>query len=66
MAAQNKNYVKRKIDNNPLEKRKCRLSGYRDERVNHIISECNKLVEKEYKGRHDWVGKEIYWESYKN
>ena len=28
----------------------------------HIISECSKLVEKEYKTRHDWVGKVIHWE----
>ena len=28
----------------------------------HIISECSKLAQKEYKTRHDWVGKVIYWE----
>ena len=33
----------------------------RDERVNHIISKCSKLAQKEYKTRHDWVGKVIYW-----
>ena len=27
---------------------------------NHIISECNKLAQKEYKTRHDWVSKVIY------
>ena len=26
-----------------------------DETTNHIISECNKLAQKEYKCRHDWV-----------
>ena len=30
--------------------------------INHIISECNKLALKEYKARHDCVGKVIYWE----
>ncbi len=30
--------------------------------INHIISECNKLAQKEYKTRHDWVGKGIHWE----
>ena len=28
----------------------------RDETLNHIISKCSKLVEKEYKTRYDWVG----------
>ena len=30
--------------------------------VNHIISECSKLAQKEYKIRHDWVRKVIPWE----
>ena len=30
--------------------------------INHIISECNKLAQKEYNTRHDWVGKVIHWE----
>ena len=38
---------------------KCRLCGDRDETINHIIS---KLAQKEYKTRHDWVGKVIHWE----
>ena len=32
-----------------------------DETINHIISECSKLAQKEYKTQYDWVGKEIYW-----
>ena len=31
------------------------LYGDRDETINHIISECSKLAQKEYKIRHDWV-----------
>ena len=27
-----------------------------------IISECSKLAQKEYKTRHNWVGKVIHWE----
>ena len=42
--------------------RKCRLCGDRDETINHIISECSKLTQKEYETRHDWVGKVISWE----
>ena len=30
--------------------------------INHIISECSKLAQMEYKARHDWVGKVIHWE----
>ena len=30
--------------------------------MNHIISECSKLAQKEYKTGHDWVGKVIHWE----
>ena len=39
----------------------CRLYGERNEKINHI-SECNKLAQKEYKTRHDWVGKVFRWE----
>ena len=41
---------------------KFRLCGNREETIIHIISECSKLVQKEYKTRHDWVGKVIHWE----
>ena len=39
--------------------------GDRDETIDHIISKCSKLTEKDYKTRHDWVGKAIHWESCK-
>ena len=32
---------------------KCRLCGDKDETINHMISECSKLAQKEYKARHD-------------
>ena len=41
---------------------KCTLCGDRDETMNHIINECSKLLLKESKMRHDWVGKVIHWE----
>ena len=41
---------------------KCRLRGDREETINHIISECSRLAQKEYKARHDWVGKVIHGE----
>ena len=43
----------------------CWLCGNRDETINHIISECSKLTQTEYKTRDDWVGKVIYREMYK-
>ena len=30
--------------------------------VNHMISECRKLVQKKYNDKYDWVVKVIYWE----
>ena len=38
----------------------------RDETINPIISECSKLAQKEYKTRHDWVGKVIHREMTRN
>ena len=55
------NHIKARIDKTQ-QKSKCRLCSDRNETINHIISECNKLAPKEYKARHDWVGKVIHWE----
>ena len=30
--------------------------------INHVISEGSLLAQKEYKTRHDWIGKAILWE----
>ena len=38
------------------------LCGDKDETIKHIISECNKLAQEEYKIRHNWMGKGNYWE----
>ena len=55
------NHIKARIDK-IQQNSKCRLWGDRDETINHIISECSKLVQREYKASHDWVGKVIHWE----
>ena len=55
------NHIKERIDKTQ-QNSKCRLCGDRDETINHIISECSKLAQREYKARHDWVGKVIHWE----
>ena len=41
---------------------KCRMCGKVDESINHVFDECSKLVQKEYKRRHDWVGKREHWD----
>ena len=68
IAAQNNtmrtNHIKVRIDK-MQQNSKCTLCGDRDETINHILSECDKLAKKEYKSRHDWVGKVIHWEMYK-
>ena len=60
MAAQNNairtNHIKARIDKTQ-QNRKCGLYGDRDETINHIISGCSKLAQKNYKTRNDWVGR---------
>ena len=55
------NHIKTRIDSTQ-QNRKYRSCDDRDETINHIISKCNKLVQKQYKTRHDRVGKGIHWE----
>ena len=55
------NHIKARIDK-MQQNSKCRLCGDRDETINHIISECSKLAQMEYKARHDWVGRVVHWE----
>ena len=55
------NHIKARIDKTQ-QNSKCRLCGDRDETINHIISECSKLAQREYKARHDWFGEVIHWE----
>ena len=50
--------MKVKIDN-MQQNNKCKSC---EEKVHHIISKCNKQAQKEYKTRHDSVGRVIHWE----
>ena len=65
MVAQNRaittNHMKARIDKTE-KNRKCKLCGDRDETINHIIRECSKLAQKEYKAKHERVGKVIHLE----
>ena len=58
------NHMKARIDKTQ-QNSKCRLCGDRDETINHIISECSKLAQKEYNARHNWVGRGIHWEMWR-
>ena len=63
IAAQNNairtNHIKARIDKTQ-QNSKCRLCGDRDETINHIISRCSKLTQREYKTGQDWIGKVIH------
>ena len=54
------NYVKFRIDktaDSPL----CRLCGEKGESISHIVSECSKLAQREYKRRHDNIARIVHW-----
>ena len=55
------NHIKARIDKTQ-QNSKCWLCCDRDETINHIISECSKLAQTEYKARHDCVDKVIHLE----
>ena len=65
MALQNQgirtNLVKARIDKN-LGDSLCRVFRKVDESIDHTVSGCSKLAQKEYKRRHDNLGKKIvHW-----
>ena len=53
------NYVKRKIDKT-AQSLLCRMCDKKSETKSHIMSECEKLTQKEYKRRHDFA-RIIHW-----
>ena len=51
--------IKGKIDKSK-EQTKCRMCNRNDEAINHTVSECPKLIQKEYNGNtnsmiNDWI-----------
>ena len=40
----------------------CRMCGSKGETVAHVVSDCGKLAQTEYKGRHDNVARYIHWQ----
>ena len=54
------NYLKHKIDEaaqSPL----CRISDKKSEAISHIVSECEKLAQKESKRRYDSAARIVHW-----
>ena len=54
------NYVKYNVDktvDSPL----CRMCKIKGETVQHLVCECSKLAQREYKRRHDNIAKLIHW-----
>ena len=54
------NLVKAKIDKSHRDSL-CRVCRKVDESIDHIVSGCSKLAKKEYKRRHDNLGKIVHW-----
>ena len=54
------NYVKRRIDKTP-QSPLCRMCDKKSEAISHIVSECEKLAQKDYKRRHDNVARIVQW-----
>ena len=55
------NYIKFHIDKT-VESPLCRMCGERGESIYHLISECGKLAQREYKRRHDDVARYVHWQ----
>ena len=53
------NYTRFHIDHT-AESPLCRMCGSKGETVAHVVSECGKLAQTEYKGRHDNVARYIH------
>ena len=54
------NLDKAKIDKSQRDSL-CRVYRKVDESIDHIVSGCSKLRQKEYKKRHDHLGKTVHW-----
>ena len=55
------NYTKFYIDRRS-ESPICRMCGEKAETISHLVSECSKLAQREYKRRHDNVARYIHWQ----
>ena len=55
------NYIKHHADKS-ADSLLCRLCGKRGETIQHVLCECEKLAQREYKRRHDNVAKKVHWD----
>ena len=55
------NAIKAKIDKSQTDSG-CRLCKKVDEAISHLVSECEKLAQKEYKRRRDKVALALHWD----
>ena len=55
-----RNYVKLRIDRT-ISSSLSRMCGQKGETDLRLVSECSKLAQGEYKGRHDNVGSKVHW-----
>ena len=55
------NYARFHIDHT-AESPLCRMCGSKGETEAHVVSECGKQAQTEYKGRHDNVARYIHWQ----
>ena len=64
VAAQNQsirtNLVKARIDKSQGDSL-CRVCRKVDESIDHVVSGCSKVAQKQYKRRHDKLGKIVHW-----
>ena len=54
------NAMKAKIEKQDLSPL-CRMCGAKDETTHHLVCECSKLAQIEYKQRHDNVTRNVHW-----
>ena len=54
-------WIKKNIDDQEVSE-KCRMGEKRNESITHLITECKKLTQKEYKQRHDNVARIVHLE----
>ena len=54
------NAIKAKVENQNLSPL-CRMCGEKDESMGHLVGECSKLAQAEYKHRHDNVARMMHW-----
>ena len=55
-----KSYIKFNMEK-AVESPLCRMCGEKGESIGHVVSECEKLAQREYKRRHDNVARIVHW-----